>query len=243
MENEDKSNLLEFVKKNMKKIIIVVIVLILLFPFAVQAIVYWGPYISFFADNEDWFSFLGSYGGSIIGSGVTIIIFLITIKINNDNHNEQIRMLMHNDIIEQEEQIIRDILSLIHLSNYSFQLFNPLGNKNNLVKLSSEFFGAKIKLKEITDDLDRYSHKKDLIDAINKKLDELGETIKNELIEIETYSNSSSGNANLADKLAKIIGLGSQFENEFTITPDEIIELEKLYLEYNREVRKRKFYI
>ncbi len=105
---------MNYIRKHWKKILCITAALAF-FPFVLERILFITPIVSEFS-NEVWFSFIGSY----IGSVVTLVVMFITFK-KSDEENKKLlrRQKRQHDIDVQNEKLLK-IIHILLLDNYHF---------------------------------------------------------------------------------------------------------------------------
>ena len=104
-----------------KIIDILVIGFFIIFPFALENVLYITPVVSRFT-NETWFSFMASYTGAI----ATFIVLKITMKENQEALEEEKERLRRNYEIEKEIEVVKDIQKVLLLDKYDFLNINTM---------------------------------------------------------------------------------------------------------------------
>lgn len=95
--------------------ILLIICLIVLFPYIVERILFYGPSISRF-ENDVWFSFIGSYSGGII----TMVVLFATIRYNNRSNKLEYERGKIKDIYDKEKAELDNIIDLLMLKKINF---------------------------------------------------------------------------------------------------------------------------
>lgn len=121
---------MNYIKKHWKKILCITTV-IAIFPFVLERFLFATPIVSEFS-NEIWFSFIGSY----IGSVVTLVVMFVSFK-KSDEENKQLlrRQKWQHDIEVQNEKLLK-IIHILLLDNYHF--LNADTVYENIVKFGKD---------------------------------------------------------------------------------------------------------
>lgn len=112
--------------KSLLKVLVVIVIIgiIVLLPFAIELILIHGPSISKF-ENEEWFSFCGSYIGSII----TLLVLYLTIKNSKEESIREYKKIKIQDDYNTEKEKIKKIVDFLLLNDINFADENTLGTE------------------------------------------------------------------------------------------------------------------
>lgn len=105
---------MNYIKNHWKKVLWI-IVGIVIFPFIVERVLFATPIVSKFS-NETWFSFVGSY----IGSVVTLAVMFVTFKKSDEENKELLRRQKRQHEIEIQNEKLLEIIHILLLDNYHF---------------------------------------------------------------------------------------------------------------------------
>ena len=123
-------------------------IVVLLIPILLQYIVFANSIISN-TSNDGWASFFGSYIGSILGGGMTLVAVLISIQESKRIQYENEKLQKRKERIEFCDKVVELVgRYCADISKYFYDCKLNTGNANRIVSVEC-FFTLKIKLENI----------------------------------------------------------------------------------------------
>ena len=105
---------MNYVRNHWKKFLWITAVIVI-FPFVLEGVLFATPIISKFS-NETWFSFVGSY----IGSVMTLAVMFLTFKKSDEENKNLLRRQKRQHEIEVQNEKLLGIIHILLLDNYHF---------------------------------------------------------------------------------------------------------------------------
>lgn len=164
----------QHIRMNMKKkrpekycviIVCILVVMILIFPFLLEKILFNGPSISKF-DNSEWFSFMGSYVGTI----VAVIIMFFTIVYTEKSYKDTIKLQEKQKLVNRQIERIDKVLRVLQVSDYV--LVENQTVLTDLFRFKRDFHSIQLDLVKLNKGTAKNSKIKELMEVINDLKDE-----------------------------------------------------------------------
>lgn len=204
---------------------IIIIMGLIIFPVLYERILYLTERLglSNFSKNE-WFSFMGSYSGTIFAFVIMYITFYQTRK----QSEKELRREKENYEIMREREIISKLKDIVMLDKYDF--VSGEFPEGRILELCADLLVTKVYLSQI--ELDKEDSSKN---KLIYKLKFLETTFQSVAITLEQVLNAEQKSNEKIEKIQKTImglqKLGNTYKTELT----------ELYLDYENEIKNKMF--